>query len=57
MLAIKAWKIMRNDIEIGREPYFEPAYKSAIELMKEYPGCEMVILGEDKLIILNDPAR
>ena len=56
-MAIKAWKIMRNDTEIGREPYFEPAYKSAIELMKEYPGCEMVILGEDKLIILNDPAR
>ena len=48
---------MKDDIEIGREPYFDLAYKSVIKLMKEYPGCEMDILYDDKLIILRDPTE
>lgn len=56
-MAKKMWRIMRNDIEVGRESYFDPAYKLAIKLMGECPECEMIILDEDKLIILNDPAR
>lgn len=56
-MAKKMWRIMRNDVEIGRESYFDPAYKLAIELIKKYPGCEMIVLSEDKLIILNDPAE
>jgi len=48
---------MRNNVEIGREPYFDLAYKLAIKLIREYPKCEIMVLEEDKLIILNDPTK
>ena len=51
------WRIMRNNVEIGREPYFDLAYKLAIKLIREYPKCEIMVLDEDKLIILNDPTE
>ena len=48
---------MGNDVEIGRRSFFEPAYKLAIELMRDSPDCGMIVLGEDKLIILKDPTE
>lgn len=57
MLAKKMWRIMKGDIEVGRESHFDPAYKLAIKLIGECPKCEIIVLGEDKLIILNNPTE